>query len=449
MAQCVRYGIRLKLQSTRTASCSIIPSSPPPSTPSALNPYASAVPFLNMASNAAPDSPSTNVNTQSSSPGLFSARGTGEFRHVAIQASRGKRTGVLLAVDNARQLVVLPSGASLVHLGAAISLGPLPLVHIRLTHDEDGNGSSDGSDNRNPTPLTNSFQQMKDVFEFQAQGTTVIWQVPVEGAEQRAGPINLDVNHNSKRNQGLSKPLRPCDPNVLDLQEIASDKSSPNTRPAPKRISRVLMSKGLYTGEPGRIVDASTTATSDVVQADSILPHQNLGKRKREDASLNDDAMLPSKRAKTLRRSVSTVIGLLTLFLQEIDAGFCRHGLQEMEDKLTEIHTATHATIGEVANWLTFDGQGEFAELGRGVKEVSRQLCEEAGGQVVECLDKLSELVIDLVEILRQSHPEADEYFEQHVEKESGDYGDQLTADAGETRAECRDKELDGAQVPS
>ncbi|KAL7963139.1 hypothetical protein V8C34DRAFT_82514 [Trichoderma compactum] len=324
-------------------------------------------------------------------------------------ARRGKqrkkdRGLVLLAVDDTQQLAVLPSGASLVHLGVAIY--HLWNCHLAL------NGSSNGNDNRKPTPLTNSLQQMKHVIDFQAQGATVIWQDAVEGAKQRAGPIALDVYHNSKTNKGLFKPLRLCDPNVsrsADLQEIASEKPPPNTRPAPKRISRVLVSKGLYTGEPGRIVDASTTATSDIVQADSILPHQNL----------------------------------------EIDTGSCQHGLQEMEDKLTEIHTATHATIGEVANWLMSEGQGEFAELGRGVTEVSRQLCEEAGGQVVECLDKLSELVIDLVEILRQLHPEADEYFEQHVEKESDGYGDHLTADTGETMAECRDKGLDGAQVPS
>lgn len=312
---------------------------------------------------------------------------------------------------------------------ARISLRPLPLVLIRLTNDGDRNGSSDGNDNREPTPLTNSLQQMKDVTDFQAQGATGIWQDSAEGEMQRAGPKTLDVYHNSERNEGLFNPLRPCDPNVLqsaDLQEIASKESPPNTRPAPNRISRVLVSEGLYNGEPGRIVDASTTAISDIVQADSVLPHQNLRKRKREDDSLNDDVMLPSKRAQTLRRSVATVVGLLTLFLQEIAAGSCQHRLEEMEDKLTEIHTATHATIGEVANWLTFEGQGEFAELARGVRVVSRQLCEEADGQVVDCLDKLSELVIDLVEILRQLHPEADEYFEQHVEKESGDYGDSI-----------------------
>ncbi|KAL7933605.1 hypothetical protein V8C35DRAFT_303378 [Trichoderma chlorosporum] len=228
------------------------------------------------------------------------------------------------------------------------------------------------------------------------------------------------------------EPTRPDDHCVVkskDLQKIAS-----LFMPRPTTDRKRAGIRGLYAGKPGRIFDASATATSGGVKAATPPPYripksgQNLRKRKRGESQVDDDGLSESrdvtpleKRLEKLECSLSTVVEMVGSLIQLTqDDEHRRFGSEEKEDLIKEV-------IGEVD-----------AALEDRMEDLWFQYC-----------DKVKDAEDDLDRTLTQNREDVDEENKKHLQRLDdaiSEHLDEVKANTREMIAESVNEHIKGTK---
>ncbi|EHK22403.1 uncharacterized protein TRIVIDRAFT_221682 [Trichoderma virens Gv29-8] len=226
------------------------------------------------------------------------------------------------------------------------------------------------------------------------------------------------------------KPTQPDGLSVIrsaDLKKIASI-----FRPRPKTDRKRANIQGLYAGKPGRIFDASTTATSGSLEAEIPPPYhlpkssQSRKKRKRGDSNVDDnelsknhDATLLEKRLERIECSLSTVVEMVGILIRSTQDNDDRYRQLESEEK--------EVLFQDVRD------------------QVNNTLDERVDDLLVECEGKVRECEHELDQILDEKRDKVKEAYEKQLKRLdeiASDHQDQVIANTREMIAESVNEQI-------